>query len=124
MPNRVDSPQVVNIADLRRLAERRLPRVAFDYIDGGADGGVTLRQNCRVFDDVMFRPKNAVAIPVCDLRTKVLGLDLALPFALAPVGSSRMFYPKGEVVAAAAAGEAGTAYTLSTLSGCRVEEVK
>jgi L-lactate dehydrogenase (cytochrome) len=124
MPNRVDSPQVVNIADLRRLAERRLPRVAFDYIDGGADGEVTLRENCRVFDDVLFRPKGAVSLPVCDLRTKVLGCDLALPFALAPVGSSRMFYPKGEVVAAAAAGEAGTAYTLSTLSGCGVDEVK
>ena len=123
MADRVNSPNVVNIADLRRLAQRRLPRVAFDYIDGGADGEVTLRENCRVFDDVLFRPKNAVAIPKIDLRTRVLGADLALPFALAPVGSSRMFYPRGEVVAAAAAGAAGTAYTLSTLSGCRVDEV-
>jgi L-lactate dehydrogenase (cytochrome) len=124
MANRVDSPQVVNIADLRRLAQRRLPKVAFDYIDGGADGEVTLRENCRVFDDVVFRPRGAVAIPHCDLRTKVLGAELALPFALAPVGSSRMFYPRGEVVAAGAAGEAGTAYTLSTLAGCRVDEVR
>ena len=123
MADRVNSPNVVNIADLRRLAQRRLPRVAFDYIDGGADGEVTLRENCRIFDDVLFRPKNAVAIPKIDLRTRVLGTDLALPFALAPVGSSRMFYPRGEVVAAAAAGDAGTAYTLSTLSGCRVDEV-
>ena len=82
----------------------------------------TLRENCRVFDDVLFRPRCAVSTPA-DLRTKVLGADLALPFALAPVGSSRMFYPRGEVVAAGAAGEAGTAYTLSTLSGCRVDEV-
>ena len=123
MADRVNSPNVVNIADLRRLAQRRLPRVAFDYIDGGADGEVTLRENCRIFDDVLFRPKNAVAIPKIDLRTRVLGADLALPFALAPVGSSRMFYPRGEVVAAGAAGAAGTAYTLSTLSGCRVDEV-
>jgi len=123
MADRVNSPNVVNIADLRRLAQRRLPRVAFDYIDGGADGEVTLRENCRIFDDVLFRPKNAVAIPKIDLRSRVLGADLALPFALAPVGSSRMFYPRGEVVAAAAAGAAGTAYTLSTLSGCRVDEV-
>jgi L-lactate dehydrogenase (cytochrome) len=122
MAHRVDSPRVLNIADLRKLAERRLPRVAFDYIDGGADAEVTLRENCRVFDDVIFRPRGAVSAPV-DLRTRVLGHDLALPFALAPVGSSRMFYPRGEVVAAAAAGEAGTAYTLSTLSGCRVDEV-
>jgi isopentenyl diphosphate isomerase/L-lactate dehydrogenase-like FMN-dependent dehydrogenase len=124
MPNPVDSPQVVNIADLRRLAQRRLPRVVFDYIDGGADGEVTLRENCRIFDDVLFRPRNAVTIPSCDLRTTVFGTELALPFILAPVGSSRMFHPRGEVAAARAAGKAGTAYTLSTLSGCRVDEVK
>jgi isopentenyl diphosphate isomerase/L-lactate dehydrogenase-like FMN-dependent dehydrogenase len=119
----VDSPQVVNIADLRRLAERRLPRVVFDYIDGGADAELTLRENSRVFDDVLFRPKSAVSIGAIDLRTTVFGTELALPFILAPVGSSRMFYPRGEVVAARAAGQAGTAYTLSTLSGCRVDEV-
>jgi isopentenyl diphosphate isomerase/L-lactate dehydrogenase-like FMN-dependent dehydrogenase len=120
----VDSPQVVNIADLRRLAERRLPRVVFDYIDGGADAELTLRENSRIFDDVLFRPKSAVSLGAIDLRTTVFGTELALPFILAPVGSSRMFYPRGEVVAARVAGEAGTAYTLSTLSGCRVDEVK
>ena len=124
MAQSVHSAQVVNIADLRRLAQRRLPRVAFDYIDGGADGEVTLRENCRIFDDVLFRPKNAVSMAACDLSTTVLGHKLALPFILAPVGSSRMFYPRGEVMAAKAAGAAGTAYTLSTLSGCRVDEVK
>jgi isopentenyl diphosphate isomerase/L-lactate dehydrogenase-like FMN-dependent dehydrogenase len=85
MADRVNSPRVLNIADLRLLAKRRLPRVAFDYIDGGADGEVTLRENCRIFDDVMFRPRCAVSAPA-DLRTKVLGHDLALPFVLAPVG--------------------------------------
>jgi len=124
MAQSVHSARVVNIADLRRLAQRRLPRVAFDYIDGGADGEVTLRENCRIFDDVLFRPKNAVSMAACDLSTTVLGHKLALPFILAPVGSSRMFYPRGEVMAAKAAGAAGTAYTLSTLSGCRVDEVK
>ena len=120
----VDSPQVVNIADLRRLAAKRLPRVVFDYIDGGADAELTLRENSRVFDDVLFRPKSAVSIGAIDLRTTVFGTELKLPFILAPVGSSRMFYPRGEVVAARAAGQAGTAYTLSTLSGCRVDEVR
>jgi len=124
MARAFDAPHVLNIADLRRLAKRRVPRIVFDYIDGGADGEVTLRENCRVFDDVMFRPRNAVAIPTIDLRTRVLGAELALPFLLAPVGSSRMFYPRGEVVAARAAGKAGTGYILSTLSGTRVDEVK
>ena len=124
MARAVDSPRVVNIADLRLMAERRMPRAVFDYIDGGADAEFTLRENCRVFDDVILRPRNAVAIPQCDLHVTVLGQRLELPFLLAPVGSSRMFYPRGEEAAARAAGAAGTAYILSTLSGCRLEDVK
>src|SRR5207249_4543623 len=124
MSRAVDSPRVVNIADLRLLAERRLPRAVFDYIDGGADAELTMRENSRVFDDVTLRPRNAVAIPQCDLCVTVLGTRLDLPFLLAPVGSSRMFYPRGEEAAARAAGSAGTAYILSTLSGCRLEDVK
>lgn len=96
----------------------------FDYIDGGADAEWTLRENSRVFDDVLLRPRSAVATPVVDLRTTVLGTPLEVPFLFAPVGSSRLFYPRGEEVAAHAAGEAGTVYTLSTLSGCAVRDVK
>ena len=121
---RIDSPSVVNISDLRRLAQKRLPRVAFEYIDGGAESEVTLRENCRAFDDVVFRPRSAVKVAGIDLKTRVLGMDLELPFLLAPVGSCRLFYPRGEAVAARAAGAAGTAYVLSTLSGTRLEEVK
>jgi len=124
MPQAVDSPRVVNISDLRRLAERRLPRAVFDYIDGGADAEFTLRENCRIYDDVILRPRNAVALPQGDLHVTVLGRRLELPFLLAPVGSSRMFYPRGEEAAARAAGAAGTAYILSTLSGCTLEDVK
>jgi L-lactate dehydrogenase (cytochrome) len=124
MTRRVSAPHIVNIEDLRRMAQRRLPRMVFDYIDGGAERETTLRENSRAFDDVIFRPRSAVATPSCDLRTSVLDLTLDLPFMLAPVGSSRMFWPRGEEVAARAAGEAGTLYTLSTLSGCRLEEVK
>ena len=116
--------RVVNIDDLRRLAERRLPRAVFDYIDGGAEREVTLRENCRAFEDVTFRPRHAVAVPRCELGTTVLGMPVGLPILLAPVGSSRMFYPRGEEVAAREAGVAGTIYVLSTLSGCRLEDVK
>ena len=124
MARSVASPQVVNIADLRRIAKSRLPRMTFDYIDGGADREITLRDNCAAFDQVLFRPRCAVSTPTCDLSTTVLGAKLDLPFILAPVGSSRMFYPRGEEAAARAAGKAGTLYTLSTLSGCRLEDVK
>ena len=114
----------VNIEDLRRLAMRRLPRMVFDYIDGGAEREWTLRENCRAFEDVLFRPRSAVATQTCDISTTVLGTRIDLPFLLAPVGSSRMFFPRGEERAAAAAGKAGTVYTLSTLSGCKLEDVK
>ena len=115
---------MVNIEDLRRLARRRLPKMVFDYLDGGAEGEVTLRENCRVFEDVIFRPRQAVAIDSCDLRTRVLGQDLAFPGLLAPIGYSRMMHPGGEVDAARAAGEFGTGYVLSTVSGHKLENVK
>ena len=114
---------VVSIDDLRLAAKRRLPRAAFDYIDGGADAEITLRANCRAFDAITLRPRSAVATKECDLGTTVLGTRLSLPVLCAPVGSSRMFYPRGEEVAARAAGQAGTTYILSTLSGCRVQDV-
>jgi isopentenyl diphosphate isomerase/L-lactate dehydrogenase-like FMN-dependent dehydrogenase len=115
---------IVNIEDLRLAAKRRLPRSVFDYIDGGADAEITLRENVRAYEDITFRPKSAVKIPQVDLATTVLGTTIALPFILAPVGSSRMFWPRGEEVAAKVAGAAGTIYSLSTLSGCRLEDVR
>jgi L-lactate dehydrogenase (cytochrome) len=122
--SRLSAPHVVNISDLRRLAQRRLPRVVFDYIDGGAEGEVTLRENCGAFERVTFRPRQCVAVPHCELGTHVLGIPIDLPFLLAPVGSSRMFFPRGEEVAAQQAGAAGTIYVLSTLSGCLLEDVR
>jgi isopentenyl diphosphate isomerase/L-lactate dehydrogenase-like FMN-dependent dehydrogenase len=119
-----DLSRFVNIEDLRRAARRRLPRAVFDYIDGGADAEITLRENCQAFDRITFRPRCAVATATCDLRTQVIGIPVALPILLGPVGSCRMFYPRGEEEASRAAGEAGTLYTLSTLSGCRLEDVR
>src|SRR5271166_5494133 len=117
----LDSPRVVNIADLRRLAHRRLPRAVFDYLDGGAEDEVTLRENMRAFEEMHFRPRNGVALDECDLRVRVLGHELAFPGLLAPIGYSRLLHPGGEVAAARAAGEAGTGYILSTVSGHTLE---
>jgi len=116
--------QVVNISDLRRLAERRAPRAVFDYLDGGAEGEITLAENTRAFRDILFRPRQAVAFGQCRLSVKVLGTEISFPGMLAPVGYSRMMHPGGEVVAARAAGEAGTGYILSTISGHKLENVK
>jgi isopentenyl diphosphate isomerase/L-lactate dehydrogenase-like FMN-dependent dehydrogenase len=123
MSRSVDPPRILNIEDLRRAAKRRLPRVVFDYIDGGAEDEWTLRANSGAFEAVTLRPRCAVATPVCDARTTVLGTSLSIPLILAPVGSCRLMYPRGEEAAARAAGRAGIIYTLSTLSGCRLEDV-
>ena len=120
----VASPRVVNIEDLRLLARRRVPKVVFDYLDGGAEGEVTLRHNRQAFDAVTFRPRHAVSMSAVDLRTTVLGSELALPVVLAPVGYSRVMHVAGESAAARAAGTAGTAYILSTMSGHALEDVK
>jgi L-lactate dehydrogenase (cytochrome) len=121
---KVRSPRVVNVQDLRSLARRRLPRVVFDYLDGGAEDEITLRQNRLVFDELTFRPRHAVAFAQCDLRTRALGCDLALPAMLAPIGYSSVMRSRGEMAAARAAGEAGTPYILSTISGVALEDVK
>jgi isopentenyl diphosphate isomerase/L-lactate dehydrogenase-like FMN-dependent dehydrogenase len=120
----VASPRVVSIEDFRPIARQRVPKSVFDYLDGGAEGEVTLRENCRVFNDVTFRPRHAVALAECGLRTSVLGFDLSLPILLAPVGYSRLMHPGGEVAAARAAGRAGIGYILSTISGHKLEDVR
>ncbi len=120
---RVASPRVVTIADLRRAAERRLPRVVFDYVDGGAEGEVTLRENSRAFEEIVFRPRNAVFVSGCDTRTKIFDCDLSMPMLLAPVGFSRLIHSQGEINAARAAGKAGLGFCLTTISGCKLEKV-
>jgi isopentenyl diphosphate isomerase/L-lactate dehydrogenase-like FMN-dependent dehydrogenase len=116
--------KAINVDDLRSLARRRVPRIVFDYIDGGAEGEVTMRENLRAFEEVRFRPRLGIAFSDCHLRTHVLGCELALPVLLAPVGYCRVMNPGGEIAAAKAAGNLGAGYVLSTVSGHRLEDVK
>jgi L-lactate dehydrogenase (cytochrome) len=124
MTRKLAPSRVINIEDLRQLARRRLPRAVFDYLDGGADGEATLRENCRVFGEVTFRPRHCVGFGKYDLGTQVLGRDISFPAMLAPVGYSRLMHPGGEVAASRMAGAAGTGYVLSTISSYRLEKVK
>jgi L-lactate dehydrogenase (cytochrome) len=116
--------KAINIEDLRSLARSRVPGIVFDYIDGGAEGEFTMRENLRAFERVSFLPRQAVSFSNCDLRTQVLGCELSMPVLLAPVGYGRVMHPDGEIGAARAAGNAGTAAILSTVSGYRLEDVK
>jgi isopentenyl diphosphate isomerase/L-lactate dehydrogenase-like FMN-dependent dehydrogenase len=118
------SVAAISIEDLRRQARKRLPRVVFDYIDGGAQDETTLRANRRAFDEIIFRPHQAVRHSQYTTTTQVLGVDLSIPVLLAPIGYARLFHPDGEIGAAAAAGVAGTIYILSTISGYSLEDVK
>lgn len=122
--NASDISRAVNIEDLREQARRRVPKIVFNYIDGGAEGEWTLQENRRAFDAVTFRPRSAAAAPTCDLRTRVLGTELSMPILLAPVGYLRVMNPEGEIAAARAAGKAGVGLILSTVSGHRLEDVK
>src|ERR1700745_3808836 len=121
---RVSSPRVVNLEDLRRLAKQRLPRMVFDYVDGGADAELTLGENCRAFEDIIFRPRHAVAISECDLQTEILGSKISFPIILAPIGYTRLIHARGELAVARAAGAAGVGYIVATFAGHRLEEVK
>ena len=116
--------RALNIEDLRQLARRRVPRIVFNYIDGGAEGEWTLRENRRAFDAITFRPRQAVGVPACNLRTRVLGTELSMPIILAPVGYLRVMHPDGEIAAARASSRAGIGLILSTVSGYRLEDVK
>jgi isopentenyl diphosphate isomerase/L-lactate dehydrogenase-like FMN-dependent dehydrogenase len=123
-PRFLAPPRVVNIEDLRSMAQRRLPRAVFDYLDGGAESETSLRENVRAFESLTFRPRNAMAVPQCDLRVNVLGAELSFPAILAPIGYSRLMHPEGECAASRGAGAAGIAYILSTIAGHKLEDVR
>ncbi len=114
--------RAANVDDLRRIAQRRLPRGVFDYIDGGAEDEVSLRRNARAFQDWQFRPRVLRDVSELDTTT-LLGRTLPLPLALAPTGFTRIADPQGELAVARAAARNGLPYTLSTLGTRSIEEV-
>ncbi len=88
--------RAVNIADLRGIARARLPRVVFDYLDGGAEDERTLRDNIRAFRRWNFRPQQGVKIPAPNLSVTVMGQTLAWPAMTAPIGYSALMHRDGE----------------------------
>jgi L-lactate dehydrogenase (cytochrome) len=116
--------QITNIDDLRVAARRRLPRGVFDYLDGGAEAEVTLRDNVAAFGEWLFRPRNASKVIKVETRRKVCGTELAVPMILAPIGYSRLLHHRGEIAAARAATAAGITYALPTIAGHSIEAVR
>ncbi|MCF6221295.1 MAG: L-lactate dehydrogenase [Robiginitomaculum sp.] len=110
-------------SDYRRLAEKRLPRNLFDYIDGGAYGEKTLNANVADFEKIQMQQCVMRDVSNIDTELKLLGEDLALPLALAPIGLAGMMARRAEVQAVRAAEKAGIPFCLSTVSICSLEEV-
>ena len=115
--------RAVSFDDFRSLAKRRLPRVLFDYIDGGSYGEVTIRRNAADLDAVILPQRVMRDMTDVCLETRLLGQPLAMPVVLGPVGFAGMFARRGEVQAARAARSAGIPFTLSTVGICSAAEV-
>ena len=112
-----------DIADLRAMGRRLVPRPVFDYVDGGADEELSLRANVRAFQRFRFQPRTLVNVSEADTSTAFLGSVVPLPLALAPTGYTRMMHPAGEIAAARAAQRHGLPYTLSTMATTTIEAV-
>ncbi|MFZ1161701.1 alpha-hydroxy acid oxidase [Mycobacterium sp.] len=118
---RLDDAQTID--DLRRLAKRRTPRAAFDYTDGAAEDEISLQRARQAFRDIEFHP--TILRDVSNARTdwQVLGQSVALPFAIAPTGFSRLMHTDGELAGARVAATAGIPFSLSTLGTASIEDV-
>lgn len=105
-----------NIADLRLVAEKRLPKMVFDYIDGGADDELTLANNNTAFRQIGLLQNVLTDVSHIETRTRLMGDETELPFVICPTAASRLFHPRaGERAVAKAAADAGMAYSFSTL---------
>jgi isopentenyl diphosphate isomerase/L-lactate dehydrogenase-like FMN-dependent dehydrogenase len=111
------------IWDLRELARRRAPKVAFDYTDGAADAEISLARARQAFRDIEFRPAILRNVAETDTGTAVLGRPARLPFGIAPTGFTRMMHTAGEIAGARAAERAGIPFTLSTMGTTAIEDV-
>jgi L-lactate dehydrogenase (cytochrome) len=112
-----------DVEDLRRIARRRTPRAAFDYVDGGATDEVSMRRARAAFDRVEFRPRVLRDVAAVDTSTTILGRRAALPVGFGPTGFTRLMQHEGEVAVAAAAARAGIPYVLSTMGTTSVEDL-
>ncbi|MEJ5081746.1 MULTISPECIES: alpha-hydroxy acid oxidase [unclassified Ochrobactrum] len=116
-------PKIVEIADLKRLAKRRVPKMFFDYADSGAWTESTYRANESDFSKIKLRQRVLVDMTDRSLETTMIGEKVSMPVALAPTGLTGMQHADGEMLAAQAAEAAGVPFTLSTMSICSIEDV-
>ena len=115
---------VTNIADLRAIARRRVPRAFFEYADRGSYDETTLRENRRAFDRLQLRQRVMQDVDNRSLATTILGEPVSMPLAIAPTGLTGLQHGSGEIHGARAAAEARIPFCLSTMSICSIEQVR
>jgi isopentenyl diphosphate isomerase/L-lactate dehydrogenase-like FMN-dependent dehydrogenase len=115
--------KAVNVEDFRELARKRLPRLIFDVVDGGAGDETTMRANRAAFEEITLRPQPLGDVTENDLSTTVLGQKISLPVILGPCGAGQALHSEAELGVAKAAGNAGTIYALSTAGSYELEDV-
>jgi L-lactate dehydrogenase (cytochrome) len=116
-------PVVTNIDDLRRMAQRRVAKAVFDYVDRGSYDEQTLRANRSDLESLHFRQRVAIDVDRRTTRTTMVGEEVAMPVAIAPVGLTGLNWADGEILGARAAQNFGVPFTLSTMSICSIEDV-
>ena len=116
-------PVITEIEDLRRIYKRRVPKMFFDYTESGSWTEQTFRENSSDFDKIYLRQRVAIDMEGRKTASKMIGQDVAMPVALAPVGLTGMQHFDGEIKAAKAAEKFGVPYSLSTMSICSIEDV-
>ena len=114
---------ITTIQDLKDIYARRVPKMFYDYCESGSWTEQTFRENISDFEKLRFRQRVAVDMSDRTTATQMVGEDVAMPVALAPVGLTGMQSADGEIKAARAAEAFGVPYTLSTMSICSIEDV-
>ncbi|HTQ98886.1 MAG TPA: alpha-hydroxy acid oxidase [Candidatus Acidoferrum sp.] len=112
-----------NIADLRQLAQRRLPKVMFDYIDGAAEDEVTRNRNMADFGNLQFVPRTLTDVSQVSLATRIQGIDTPLPLFFSPTGGCRLFHTDGDLAVSKVAEQRGMIYSLSSMATYDIETV-
>lgn len=113
----------LNVADYRELARRRLPKMVFDYLEGGAEDEQGLHHNREVLRNVRFKPRRLVDVSQRDLSTRLFGNPQSMPLLIGPTGLNGALWPEGDLALARAAGRAGIPFVLSTASNLSIEDL-
>ncbi|KAG0545796.1 hypothetical protein BDA96_02G393000 [Sorghum bicolor] len=113
----------VNVREYQKLAKKALPKMHYDYINGGADDEYTLRENIAAYGRILLRPRVLIDVSKIDMSTSLLGYNMPSPIIVAPTGAHKLANPEGEVATARAAAACNTIMVLSFSSSCRIEEV-